>query len=492
MRKNSTLIALSLMIVTLVSISCEKDFDEIEMNPNIPEDTTSVINPIDTSLIDTTPVITIVPKVFVPARKLTIGSSFALVGYTNGAAFKSATDGGHDNGNGKSEGHAYGLYKLKMKNGIPVMDSIYTTGENDSLSVGNEIYVSSILDLNNGHVLLKGSFKFALDTLGNTKTKHDLIVKKSDGYIVNFDDNDEEYEIDKHFYNEKIRVLNNGNVLYSQFDGDYFYIKKLVIGENDVTSEDITTDRAMYFNVDKNDNILYCHPTTNEIKVIHSNTGNVEFVANRETFGMADSIMIDFYVNELKEIFFVCLKGNPMDNQYFIYKLNITSDSYNFELVNTFHNEHGFEYLNFQNSGSNLVYNLSKDNYTTFITYDRVNSTIVWANATNGTSDKKMLIDRNLIIEKIITINSDEYVYMTVNSSVLKVSISTGDKVENYFYNSDYTINSISTSADDYLTVTTIRNSDNASVVWSVSPNGSAEILSETANNIVTSVENIE
>jgi hypothetical protein len=490
MRKNSILIALALMMVVIITISCEKDFDDIENLKN-PIDTTNVTNPIDTNSIDTTPSITIVPKVFVPAKKLTIGNSFALVGFTN-SPFKSATDGGHDNGNGKSNGHAYGLYKMKMKDGMPVMDSIYTTGENDSISVGNEIYVSEILDLNNGHVLLKGSFKFALDTLGNKKTKHDLIVKKSDGYIVNFDDNDEEYIIDKQFYNTDVRNMSNGDVLFSQFDGNYYYIQKLVIGESDVTTEDVTTDLSWYFNVDNNNNVIYYQSLTEELKILHASTGIIETVSDRYAPVNDTMFYWDFYTNELNEVFLITTSGFP-NAHYYIYKMNITSDSYSLELVNDFEDINGFQYVSFQNNGgSNLVYNLSKGNVTTFITYDNNTSSIVWLNANNNTSEKRVLFSlTDDFTEKIITINSDDYVYMTLNSSVLKVSISSGDKTENYFYNSDYKIESISTSSDDYLTIATVRTSDNASVVWSVSPNGSAEIISETAN-IVTSVENIE
>jgi hypothetical protein len=483
MNKNLILIVFTMIIVALVSISCEKDFDDIS-NPKVPEDSTIVvINPIDTITIDTTPVITIVPKVFVPARKLSIGNSFALVGYSK-SMFKSANDIIDETGS------ADGLFQLIYDNaGNPIADTVYTLGENDSISVGNEIYVSDILDLNNGHVLLKGSFKFVLDTLGNTKSKHDLIVRKSDGYIVNYDDNDQEYIIDKQFKNEKVRNLSNGDVLYSSFDNTSFTIDKLEIGSENINTESVVNDYTWYFSTDNNNNVVYYEEYTYNLKIKHAN-GLIELVGNRQD-AVNDTLRYwDFYTNDLNEIYLIAFTGN-INMHYYIYKINIASNSYSLELVNNFNAEQNLANVSFQNNGgSNLVYNLSKGDATTFVTYDESN--IVWVNAHNNAWEKRVLFNLTTISEKIITVNSDDFVYMTINNSVLKISISTGNKTNDYFHNSDYTITSISTTSDDYLTIASVRNSDNANVVWSVSPSGSAEIVSEVLVNVVSAVENIE
>jgi hypothetical protein len=345
------------------------------------------------------------------------------------------------------------------------------------------------LDLNNGHVLLKGSFKFALDTLGNTKTKHNLIVRKNDGYIVNYEDNDQEYTIDKQFYNTKVRTMVNGDVLFSYFDNDYFYISKIIIGYDNVNVEDVTTDYARYFNVDNNNNILYYHPLTNDLKIYHNN-GTTETIGNRNTLVNDTLNYWDFHTNELGELFLISFTGN-INLHYYIYKMYITSDSYSLELVNDFDAQDNLTNVSFQNNGvSNLVYNLSKGNATTFISIDV--SDVVWVNAQNNTWEKKELFSLTTITEKVITVNSNDYVYMTVNSGVMKISVSSGETDENYFYNSDYSITSISTTSDDYLTIATVRKSDNANVIWSVSPSGSAEIISEVLVNVVSDVENIE
>jgi hypothetical protein len=487
MEKNLIIIALALITLTMLTISCEKNFeDEITISKIEDSTSTSVVinNPIDTNY-----VVTIVPNIFVPTRKLSISNSFALIGY-NKISLKNANDITDETGN------ADGLFQMIYDNdGNSIIDTVYTLGENDSVSVGNEIYVSSILDLNNDHVLLKGSFKFVLDTLGNTKIKNDLIVRKSDGYIVNFDDNDQEYNINYRLQNKVIRKLSNGDILTNKFvDNDTRRtIEKIVINENDIYTEEVLPELNLniaWFDVDLNDNILYTDVEDGcfRMNIYHNNTGTVEHVGLTGRLYNDTLQFISYWLNSENEVF-ALFKGVNVPSC--IFKMNITNNSYSLNLVDIFiDGETLTDYLLLSN-GSESDYNFSdENNFIFFAAFN--NDRLSWISVQNNTIDIKTIIGQDDAHTNILNANSDNYVYYQYDNKLIRATIETGDVVDNYFNNSDFEIISFSSSPDDVVTLGTIRTSDNANVIWEIDANGSAKIISETANVVVTSVENIE
>jgi hypothetical protein len=503
-KKSFFLVIITLMI-TVLFVSCETDFYEVDFIHKPINDTSltkkpiSDINTLDTNSIDTTPVIPVVPKVFIPARKLSITNSKALAGFMNYGMMnlKSAKIGGHDNGNGKDKGNAYGLYKIRFKNGKHEMDTIYTTGENDSISVGNEIYVTSIMDLENDHILLKGQFKFALDTFGNFKSKHDLIVRKSDGYIVNYDDNDEEYNINYRLQNKNIRMLSNGDILINEFtDNDSRRtIKKITIGNTNTSISEFRPElnlNVSWFDVDLNDNILYTDMEDGcyQMNIYHKNNNKIEHVglSGRQ---YNDSLQfITYWVNKEKEVFVLFNKFTDSKISY-IFKMNVTNNSYNLDLVSTLTGETPQQYTFQLSNGSESDYNFSiGEHFTFFMAFN--NDMLSWVNIQNNNVEVKTIIGQDAAHTNIINANSNNNVYLQYDNKLVRASITTGDVTDNYFEDSNYEIVSLSSSPDDVVTLGTIRTSDNANVIWEIDANGSAKIISETSNVVVTSVENIE
>ena len=378
------------------------------------------------------------------------------------------------------------LYKLTVNGSFEEVKFINTDGTDIDPSLSTPVIdVNQISNLNSTYLLLSGSFSVS-DTLGNNQSYTSILVRKSDGAIFNFEEND--INLYRHKMGEKpFKYDSSKNIYYSNGTG----VSKLKIdNHNGISKQDFlsTGQEAEYFDITPDGTGIYKYGEssgtqgngTDDLRIRKLNGGIFEVkVAGRDNK--------DFWIGSNGSIYFVTYTWS---NGYLpkIHKILVNNN--NISVVDVWSSNNTNDYPGVGSmfrTSSQGFHKIQKENSILFIDTYFFGYSWEFFEANN--------LVKNIELPKVeqgsIIVNSKSYYYIASGTDLFKINLTTHEPVS-LINSGEYEIYSMNVDTYDNLQFSGLRFSDGKKVFGEINKYNEFRIIDEEINREATILERLD
>jgi hypothetical protein len=376
------------------------------------------------------------------------------------------------------------FYKITTSGSMEEVKFVNADGTDMDPNVSSPtVDVTDVIDLNDSFLLLSGSF-FVWDTLGNAQYYTALLVRKTDGAIFDFVEND--IVVQKTKPGDKTaKSDNNGNIYYPNQTG----ITKLsVANPESITKEEFlpTGQVAEFFDITPQGVAVYKYGEgagvtqsngTDNIRLKKVNGGVFEIkVTGRDNN--------EFWLGTNGQIYFITYTWN---NGYepAIHKVVMNGDD---PVIQNVWSDNTFSYPgvgHMLRAFSFGAHKIDKENSVLFIGGQGYSWEFNEATNTVTNIDLPAIEDGNIIV------HSDDYYYIATGTELYKVDLDT-HAYSSLLNSGDYEVYSMTVDENDNLQFSGLRFVDGKKIFAEIANDGSLEIIDEELGRSATVLQRLD
>jgi hypothetical protein len=377
------------------------------------------------------------------------------------------------------------LYKITSDGSLEEVKFVNSDGsELDEGATQASIKVEEIFKMNDAYICLVGNFT-VWDTLDNFQYYNTLLVRKDDGAIFDFGNEDDSYSelinakfLTKHDEN-LFQTDQGGNLYYPNGNGSMIYKLDISDPNSLIRTEYLPSgQKARYFAIDKDGNCIY-HLYSDETLRVKKQDGGI-FDINMEDVDFGD-----FWIGNSGEIYFTShnyWQENDAVGTILISKLD---NSNGLDIVTVW--QHISDY-NYETKYMGVV------NYDEYFFKIKKQNSIIFINAIFSANDRyhwEFFENNNTVTpfelpnikNNPIIISSPQYYYIASGTDLLKISLE-NHAYQNLLTPGEYEVYSMTVSNDDIIQFSGMRFLDGKKIFGEINANGSLTILDEEKDKI--------
>lgn len=381
------------------------------------------------------------------------------------------------------------LYKITTNGSMEEVKFVNADGSDiDPAIAETTIQVSNVVTLDATIFLLEGTFS-VWDSAGVAQHYDALLVRRSDGAIFDFGENDISYNKTK-LGDKLVKTDVSQNLYYPNNTG----ITKLSNSNPEIMTKQeflSTGQTAEYFEITRNGAAIYKYGSSSGV----TNANGTDDLRIRKAGGGIFEVKVEgrdnreFWRGANGSIYFVTY---TWDNGYqsAIHKITMVDDNPVIEEVWSDDSmEHEFNYVaGMLRTASQGSHKIDKENSVVFIaTY--AGGGFAWEfNEETNTVEDFTLPD---VEEGAIIVNSDNNYYIATGTDLYKVDLDTHE-YSSLLNSGEYEVYSMNVDANDNIQFSGLRFSDGRKVFAKISPSGNVEVIDEEIGRSATVLQRLD